>query len=620
MRCSCSAAKRVASKLETMTYRHFRARHVAAHITTLICLILLLASCSVEGGVPEIPPTSAASPQPQKTDSAYADKIAQRSNTWTLGLTEQPHGLSPYQPSANDERRAAPVVELLFPSPILAVNYTYTTTGVLQQVPTLENGGATLRKADVYLDASGVITTTATQVITQADQLVITYRWNPGLKWSDGTPVTAADSVFAYEHAKAKPPSDDAQGKLERLVSYTALDEHTTQAVLQPDVTGQAYFMNYWTPLPRHLLEKATPEQWQAFEQKPIGYGPYMIEQRETGAIRMVRNPHYFGATPANPHFDVLFAQNVDLLRANIANGNLDVISTDRLQSEDIAALDKDNREKVAQVEYAPSPIWEHIDFNLDVQALQDFHVRRAIAFGTNRAQMAKDLLGGHTQVLDSWVLPNQPEAAPPDQITRYEYNPDQARKLLDDAGYADTDGDGIRASPDGVTLTLQLLTTADSPLRQAVADRFKTDMRAIGIDVEVTTADSNSLFAPDGPLYQRQFELALYGWKSELNAGGLSLWNCNAVPSADNNFTGENFAGWCFRDADRAIRRGATALDMNERRAEYLKQQQLWTQELPALPLFQRLSAIEIAPAVEGPKADSFAPITWNVARWQRR
>ena len=571
-------------------------RHAAL---ALVLLPLLFSACQIEGGVPALPTAPVvATPQGQATSEASAAALSARSDTWMLALTEQPDGLLPYQPTATDQRRAAPVVELLFPSPILAHNFIYTTTGVLESLPTLENGGATLRKADVFLDTSGTITTTATQVITQVDQLVVTYRWNPKLAWSDGTPVTAADSVFAYERERANPSSAEVQSKLDLISEYTAVDAHTTQAILQPDYTGPTYFLNYWTPLPRHVLAEASDEQWQQFAQEPTGYGPYLIEKREPGAIRMARSQHYFGPAPANSRLDVLFGQDINLLRSYIANDNLDVIFSDRTQPVDIAAFDQDAQAGLMQVSYAPSPIWEHIDYNLDLPMLQDIRMRRAIAYATNRNRMTQELLGAHVAPLDSWVLPFQAEAAPADQLSRYEYNSDQARALLDEMEYSDPDGDGIRASPDGLTLTLQLLTTADSPLRAEVARRFSEDMRAVGIDVEVTEIASADMFAPEGPLYQRQFELALYGWKADPNAGGLSLWNCNAVPSPENNFTGENFAGWCFRDADMALRRGATSLNLEERKGYYLRQQQIWTQELPGLPLFQRLSTIAVARA----------------------
>ncbi|HJZ47587.1 MAG TPA: peptide ABC transporter substrate-binding protein, partial [Roseiflexaceae bacterium] len=351
----------------------------------------------------------------------------------------------------------------------------------------------------------------------------------------------------------------------------------------------------------------------------PLGYGPYAFESRDDHTIKLTRNQHYFGSPPAAAHLTVTFLPNIDMLHTNLVNGNLDAIATDRPPADQLATFEQEDKAGRLRAVYVPNPIWEHIDFNLDVPQLQDIRLRRAIALGANRQAMTNALFGGHTPVLSSWVLPGQHEAAPADQLTRYDYNPTEARKLLDEAGYAHTNGDGIRASPDGVTLTFQLLTTEGAPIRQQIASMFQQDMKAIGIDVQPLPVPSDQLFGPDGPLFQRQFDLALFGWIAGADPGGLQLWGCDAVPSPENNWNGENFAGWCFRDANRAIREAVTTLDSEQRQAAYLRHQQLWTQEMPSLPLFQRLSLALIATRVRGPQPDALAPITWNIASWTR-
>jgi peptide/nickel transport system substrate-binding protein len=587
------------------------------------CFVLLLgtwlSACAVEGGVPEVQPTTQPSPLPQATSPVVAQQLAERNDSWNIGLLESPGSLYPYQPSPSAQRVAAPVTELLYPSPILALNYGYTTTGVLEQVPTLENGGATLQKADVHLDAAGNITTTETSVITQVDQLVVTYRWNPDLHWSDGQPVTAADSVFAYNLAKTAPPNDDARDRLAQTVSYEKVDDHTTRAILRPDVTGPTYFLNYWTPLPEHVLKNADPTQvaQSDFALQPIGYGPYAITSRTAGAIKMVRNPYYTGRTPSASQVSFTFPANMALAKASLMNGNLDVVFTDRVTTDQLDLLAPGEDNHTLQVSYMPNPIWEHIDFNLDETLLQDIRIRHAIALGTNRKAMVDTLFKGHVPVLDSWVLPGQPEAAPADQITRYAYDPDQARALLDQAGFPEQNG--IRVSSKGVTLTLQLLTTDTPPLRQSIAEQFKKDMASIGVQITIQTLSTDQMFSRSGPLFQRQYQLALFGWAASPYAGGLSLWSCASVPSESNGWSGENVAGWCFRDADRAIREGVSTLDVQGRRDAYITQQKLWTQELPALPLFQRLSLVAATPAVHGLQPDAFAPLTWNITAWQR-
>ena len=599
-----------------------RSRLLLRSLGTLACLSLLLAACAIEGGVPPATPVAVAPTfGPAPTDAAAAAASTARDDTWAIGLLDQPRDLYPYASDAPAQRVAAPLTELLFPSPVLTLNYSYTSTGVLDRVPSPENGDAELRKSDVYLDAANNITTTVTEVITQVDQLAVTFHWNPKLSWSDGQPLTADDSVFAYELAKAAPPNDEARDRLAQLVSYERIDDHTTRAILRPDLITPNYFLSYWTPLPRHVLKDVDPTKVREsdFARAPIGYGPYAIERRDNNTITMIRNQHFFGTPPAVAHLTITFMPNIDVLHTNLLNGNLDAVATDRPQAEQLPTFDQDDKAGRLRVIYVSNPIWEHIDFNLDVPQLQDIRLRRAIALGSNRQAMIDTLFGGHTPVLSSWVLPGQPEAAPPDQLTHYDYNPDAARKLLDDAGYADPDGDGIRASPDGLTLTFQLLTTEGTPIRQQIASMFQKDMRAIGVDIQPLPVPSDQLFSADGPLFQRQFDMALFGWIAGADPGGLQLWGCDAVPSPENNWTGDNFAGWCFRDANRAIREAVTTVDADHRQAAYLRQQQLWSQELPSLPLFQRLSLTLIAPNVRGPQPDALAPITWNIAAWTR-
>jgi peptide/nickel transport system substrate-binding protein len=599
-----------------------RSRLLLRSLSALTCLSLLLAACAIEGGVPPATPVAVAPTfGPAPTDAAIAAAIAARDDTWAIGLLDQPRDLYPYPRDAPSQRVAAPLTELLFPSPVLAFNYSYTSTGVLDRIPSLENGDAQIRKSDVYLDAANNITTTVTEVITQVDQLVVTFHWNAKLSWSDGQPLTADDSVFAYELAKAAPPNDEARDRLAQLVSYERIDDHTTRAILRPDLITANYFLSYWMPLPRHVLKDVDPAKVREsdFARAPIGYGPYAIERRENNTISMVRNQHYFGSPPAAAHLTITFMPNIDVLHTNLLNGNLDAVITDRPQADQLPTFDQDDKAGRLRVVYVPNPIWEHIDFNLDVPQLQDIRLRRAIALGSNRQGMIDALFGGHTPVLSSWVLPSQPEAAPSDQLTHYDYNPDEARKILDEAGYADPDGDGIRASPDGLTLTFQLLTTEGAPIRQQIASMFQKDMQAIGVEVQPLPVPSDQLFSADGPLFQRQFDLALFGWIASADPGGLQLWGCDAVPSPENNWVGDNFAGWCFRDANRAIREAVTSVDTAQRHAAYLRQQQLWSQELPSLPLFQRLSLALIAPKVRGPQPDALAPITWNVAAWTR-
>jgi len=595
--------------------------------------VLLLSACEIEGGVPPATPQGGApnpvvlvgSATPAASRAATAGPTvtpADSTDTLTVGLLEgeRPRDLFPYHDDSSDARSSAAVTNLLFPPPLLAHSYGYTITGVLQAMPTLENGGAQLQKADQYLDAAGNITTTVTQVVTQVEQIVVTFRWNPALRWADGTPVTAQDSVFAYELAQKLPLGEEAASRLALTSRYVALDDHTTQAVLKPDFLDPNYLITAWTPLPRHLLATLAPDaiKQSDWATKPVGYGPYTFDRRDGTTLRLKRNPYYAGAAPPAERVLFTFLPNVDALRAGVLNNTLDLASADRIPTDQFPFLKQHQQQGLMQVSYVPSPVWEHLDFNLDVPLLQDYRVRRAFAYGINRQQLVDDLFGGNGAVLNSWLLPGQWAAAPDDQLSIYPYDPAKAKALLDEAGLGDSNGDGLRER-DGQPITVTLLTTVNTPVRQTAAERIKQDMTALGIAIDVEPLPLAEIYSPDGPLFQRQFELALFGWLAGPEPAGFVLWSCKAVPNEANGWTGNNFSGWCFRDADRAISAATTSLNTNERAQAYLKQQQLFTQELPVLPLFQRRSLVLVSPRLHGLQPDPLAPITWNIIAWKR-
>ncbi|GAB4435265.1 MAG: peptide ABC transporter substrate-binding protein [Chloroflexi bacterium OHK40] len=602
----------------------------------LIPLVALaLTACQIEGGVARPTAAALAPTAPELTTAPAATPVATTAVTaepatsapivddsgLRIGLLADPGDLLPYHDDAADERATAPISELLFPTPLLPVGYTYTATGVLERVPTVENGDVVISTVEVFLDAAGAITTTTTSVITQVQQISVTYRWNPELVWSDGTPVTASDSLFAFELARRTNLGQEAAARLALLQSYERLDDHTTRAVLKPDYTDPAYLTMYWTPLPRHLLEARDPAELRTgdYALLPVGYGPYMVAQRDQGSLRLQRNPHYRGAAANFEHVSFIFRDSVDLLRSSVAGGSLDVAVLDQPSPEALAAIRADSDAGAMQVSAVASPIWEHLDFNLDVQALQDIRVRRAIAHAIDREAMVRELLGGYGRVLDSWIVPEQWAAAPQDQLTRYPYNPDEARRLLDEAGVLDSDGDGLREFG-GQPFALSLVTTQSSPLRLAAAQRIAADLQAVGIGLSVQEVPTAALYSPEGPLFRRSFQLALFAWIAGPDPRGWERWSCAGVPSEQNGWTGNNFPGWCFFEADRAIRLATTALNQEERVSSYLRQQQLFTQELPVLPLFQRIDVTVANPALSGVRADPTAPITWNLATWARQ
>lgn len=670
--------------------RHGVSLPLSALCATLVLLLFSLAACKIEGGVarstpsPTLPPVVPTEPTSTTVPTVPIPTKAVPVGGFRIGLMNEPDDLLPYHTDATDERITAPVSELLFPAPLLTFGYTYTTTGVLEQVPSFENGGIITREVEVYLDQTGAIiapvadaitltrtfnptpgitqtqeivitgeisptqeitstlgVTTGQRIaitsgITTAQQVVVTYRWNPLLHWSDGVPVTANDSLFAYEVAQRSESDPQAASRLSMMHRYESVDEHTTRAYLKPGlfpipISGETFtdfsvFHSCWTPLPRHILSsneddlptlaslRISPYGW-----LPIGYGPYQVDSRDEASMTLRRNPHYPNNESLAQAVSLVFVPDAPLLRSMVISGSIDIAVVELSTPDLLHTLSEDEAASLLNVAYQPAPIWEHIDFNLDVSLFQDIRVRHAIAYGTDRQAMVESLFNGAVPVLDSWIVPEHWAAVSPDLLTRYAHDPEQATQLLEEAGLLDSDGDGLRELDNGDPLTITLITSQDSPLREQAATMFQEDMAAIGLRVAVLKVPAHQLYSLTGPLFLRQFELALFAWIASPDPGGAALWSCRAVPTETNNWTGNNFSGWCFRDADRAIRVAATSWNREERLQAYLQQQQLFTQELPVLPLFQRLVVTLMSPGLRGVRPDPTAPITWNIATWSR-
>ena len=596
--------------------------HTFPRIFLLLVTLLFVAGCSIESGAAPTPaqtdvPAAAVTPQaPQRSTTTVASPAAGEPSHWTVGLLDEPASVLPFSP---DGRVAAPITEVLFPSPVLGLGWTFTTTGVLAEVPSISNGGVVLRPVDGYLDATGQFTVTATDQPTTTEQLDITFRWNPALHWADGTPVTAADSVFAWEQARSRPQTSDVQALLEAIERYEVVDTHTTRAVLAPGRIDPSYPVTAWPPLPRHLLADATTAEWDEYGRSPLGYGPYTFAAAVEGQGIVLGLNEYWPDKEGMPEqLRFQFFGTADDLRSALLRGEIDAGVLERIPINFYRFLDQDAASGTAGVTYVPGPVSEHVDLNLAEPLLQDVRVRRAIAHAINRQALVDELFGGKTTVLNSWILPDQPAYAGDEQLMRYPYDPEHARELLDEAGLGDANGDGLRDLPDGQTISLTLDTT-DTSLRIEFSRRIEANLRDVGLRVSGNPMPVDQLYSPTGPLFRREFQLAAYGWLGGVEPAGTPLWSCSAVPAVENGFGGNNFAGWCFEPAEALLRTATTSLDARARAAAYLRHQQLWTQELPSIPLMQRPIAVLYDPRIRGLAPDALAPITWNIDAWRR-
>jgi peptide/nickel transport system substrate-binding protein len=507
-----------------------------------------------------------------------------------------------------------------------------------ETVPTVENGGAQFvgEGADRFLQ--------------------VTFRLRPGVVWSDGTPLTSRDFKFGWELVM-NPNYPVQQGRdLERKVwsvetpdDYTVIynfmsenqareaarnghmglsaSEYTEFAEQQGPVLDPLYnrIGSPWAgavagAAPTHILSSMPVEEIDKsdYTRQPLGIGPFKVVNWVPGQyIQVDAVPTFFLGAPRLSSIIFKIIPNTNTILAQVQTGEVDVVSEDALQLDSAPVLDRLERDRRANVKahYIPAMTWEHIDFNLDNEHLKDLRVRRAIAHAIDRQLIVDRVLYGKTEVIHSWIPPISWAYNP--EIRKYPYDPNEAKRLLAEAGY--TPGpDGI-LQKGGKKLTLKLQTTT-APVRQQYSQIIQQNLKAVGIDLQLEFLPAATFFASEGkgPLSNRTFELGVYAWVAGDDPGGVELYHSKNIPSKENAYTGQNYPGWRNPRNDELLTKAMSTLNQDERLPLYLEQQKLFAEELPVLPLFARPNISLARRTLQNFRpAPTNTPLTWNSYDW---
>jgi peptide/nickel transport system substrate-binding protein len=172
--------------------------------------------------------------------------------------------------------------------------------------------------------------------------------------------------------------------------------------------------------------------------------------------------------------------------------------------------------------------------------------------------------------------------------LKTYPYDAAKANQMLDAAGWA-RGGDGIRAKG-GVRLSFDYATTAGNRTREQILQLVQADLRAVGIDAKLKFVPSAEYFGDDGYLAKRQHDFAQYAWILDVDPGN-TLYDSQYIPSEANNYSGSNYPGYKNDKYDALSRASNNEIDRTKRGPLFAEAQSIWSDELPALPLYPRLN-----------------------------
>jgi peptide/nickel transport system substrate-binding protein len=568
----------------------------------------------------------ASSTTTHQTQTTTSTDTSQGENTLVIGYAEAPDTLYGF---ASNSSALAQVLQFIQPGCVTLLDYSYQPV-CFEELPTLENGGlvsetVTVAPEEISVEQPIVLDgalITDSAAITQPLQLPqLTARWTikQGIRWEDGTSLTADDFVFTWQLARHPDTPLAARATVDRTLQVEKIGERTFSWTGVPGNLDPTFATNFawdstYAVYPKHILgtiEPATISEGD-WSRHPISYGPFKVESyvpQEQLVLR--RNPYYWRASEGLPKTDRVifkFVASTDQLLAQFHSGDIDIAGSIGLTLREVEQLDQWQQQGQIAVQVVPGTTWEHLDFGMvrgDEQAsfFDDVRVRQAFAYGIDRQQIVDEVLRGRTTVMHTlqppgyWAYPERGALKP------YRYNPQRAQQLLDEAGWV-MGSDGVRVK-DGRRFVITLHTTQGNQTREAVAQIIQHQLGQVGIVVALQFVPAGEVFfAPsaDGTLAGRRFDLALYAWQAGVEPS-LYLYRCDEVPSEANNYFGVNYGGYCNPHYDRLDAQANSQLDRAQRAAPIIAAERIVNHDLPTLPLYQDSLVVAYQTDVAGVK-----------------
>ncbi|MBI5029007.1 MAG: peptide ABC transporter substrate-binding protein [Chloroflexi bacterium] len=521
-----------------------------------------------------------------------------KGGTFTLAIYQEPDLLNPYLAA----QRTAGEVHIFVIEGLLGVNEKGEFYPVLaREVPTKENGGLS------------------------ADGLTLTYHLKENVVWSDGEKFTCDDVKFTWEAVTHPKSGAVGASDLREINSVECPDPYTV--VIKFKNFYAAYLVPFWVVLPRHATgDPANISKWD-YNRKPLGTGPFKIVEWVSGDhITLVRNERYREA--GKPYLDSVLMRFVpsrdvalQLLRTGEVTMVWDVVEANLPQLTNIPGI---------TIGSAPGPRSERLVLNLsnptidaaDASAnphpiLSDVRVRTALELAIHKREIVDKLLNGQAAVGTNelnvgWAQCN---------TTPSEFNSDQARKLLDDAGWK-LGADGIRISTNGTRLRLKLQGPSGDSLREQVQQLLLDYWKAVGVEAYIENAPTAALLGTwdaNSPARHGKFDMLIYTTGPYVDPqaqveGYFASWN---IPQASNRGTGYNYSRWVNAAADAAIRQASSTPDIALRRQAYCQVMSEVNQARPQIYLYGRYSITAYRDNLQNWKINVWKNLGWGAADW---
>ncbi len=425
------------------------------------------------------------------------------------------------------------------------------------------------------------------------DGLVITFRLRKGVKWHDGQPFTAQDVLYTYRvTVDPKTPTAYA-GDFQRVKKAEVIDSHTFRVTYDKPF---APALASWSSaiLPRHLLEEKDITK-SSLIRHPVGTGPYRFKEWLTGQkIVLISNPDYFEGRPYIDGYIMRIIPDMATMFLELRAGGIDRMGLTPLQyaRQTESNIFKNNYNKFRYLSFS----YTYLGYNLKNPFFTDKRVRQAISHAIDKNEIINGVLLGLGKEATG---PLKPGAwAHNDKVKKYPYDPKKARELLAEAGWRDSNNDGI-LDKDGQPFAFEIITNQGNEVRAKCAEIIQRRLAEVGISVKIRIIEWAAFV--NEFINKRRFDATILGWTIPMDPDMYDVWHSSKTGPGE-----LNFISYKNKELDDLLEKGRTTFDLEKRRKSYHRIQEIMAEEQPytflyvpdALPIVQgRFRGIEPAP-----------------------
>ncbi|WP_077301804.1 oligopeptide ABC transporter substrate-binding protein [Virgibacillus pantothenticus] len=447
---------------------------------------------------------------------------------------------------------------------------------------------------------------------------VYTFKIRDNVNWHDGKPVTAEDWAFAYEvighpdypgvrygddFTIIEGMEEYHNGKADSISGIEVVDEKTLK-ITYKEASPSLLSGGIWSyALPKHIFKDipvAKMAESDAVRKNPIGMGPYKVDSITPGeAVVLTKNEDYWQGEPKLDKVTVKVVNPKTVVQA-LKTGEVDTVHEFPADQYPDNA-DMSNVEFLGNIDMA----YSYIGFKLGTwdkekkvvkpdpnKKMADVNLRKAMWHAIDNDTVGKQFYNGLRWNATTLIPPSHPNFHDKDNpgIT---YDPEKAKKILDEAGYKDTNGDGMRENPDGKELVINFASMSGGETAEPIANYYIQAWKNVGLNVQLLDGrlqEFNSFYDRIGQSGDDDPKIDVYlaGWGVATDVNPAGLYGRDAL---------FNFTRYASEENDKLLKQGVSkdAMDLEYRQKVYKDWQQLMVEEVPVIPTNYRAKIVPV-------------------------